>query len=139
RPEPLRQQLADLLRGHAATAHASSSSGCWSAGTMAARTISRSRQSTWCCASHVALRRGLGCPQRAALILGEPAPDAELLGAVQRPPETLVDHGATPADGLGLLGLQERRARRADGEPDLWIVVPACRPSTPIAHRPTSL
>src|SRR5690606_12488562 len=63
--------------------------------------------------------------QLPALALGEATPDAVLLGAVQRPRQALGGHRATPADGLSLLDLQERRAGRPDGEEQLRVLVPA--------------
>src|SRR5690606_41356202 len=66
------------------------------------------------------------------------APDA-VLAAVECDGQAVPGDRAAPADGLGPGGLRQGRTGRADGEPVLWIVVPACRLSSPIAHRPTSL
>src|SRR3954452_25231061 len=59
----------------------------------------------------------------APFLFAHPAPDAGVLTGFERPLEALVVHGAPPADGLGLLDLQERRAGRPDREEQLRVLV----------------
>src|SRR5690606_39621054 len=69
--------------------------------------------------------------QLPALGLGSAAPDAVLLPP-QRLSQALLGDGATPADGLSLLDLKERRAGRPDGEEQLRVLVAAGRAVAPV-------
>jgi hypothetical protein len=70
-------------------------------------------------------------PEAAAALDGAPlffahsAPDAGVLTRFKRPLEALIGHGATPADGLGLLDLQKSRTGRPDREEQLRVLVAA--------------
>src|SRR3954468_18186504 len=68
----------------------------------------------------------------APLILAHTAPNAGVLTGLERPGKARLGHGAPPADGLGLLDLQERGARRPDREEQLRVLVAADRMVTPV-------
>src|SRR4051812_31361670 len=68
----------------------------------------------------------------APFLFAHPAPDAGVLTGLECPLETLIGHGAAPADGLGLLDLQERRAGRPDGEEQLGVLVAADSTVAPV-------
>jgi hypothetical protein len=61
----------------------------------------------------------------APLFFAHPAPDAGVLTGLEGPLQALVGHGAPPADGLGLLDLQKRRAGRPDREEQLRVFIAA--------------
>jgi len=66
----------------------------------------------------------------AALVLGEPAPDARVLVGVDRELEALLADLAPGADALGGVGLLDGRTGRPDGEEQLRVLVRArCRAS----------
>jgi len=63
--------------------------------------------------------------EREPLLFGEPAPDARVLAAFQRPREAVVDDVAAPADGLGFLDLAYGGAGGPDREEKLRVFVTA--------------
>src|SRR5690606_18593601 len=65
--------------------------------------------------------------QLPALGLGSAAPDAVHFPPPQRLSQALLGDGATPADGLSLLDLKERRARRPDRGEQLRVLAAAGR------------
>src|SRR3954453_6867737 len=81
---------------------------------------------------------GSADPEAAAALHGAPlvfahtAPYAGVLTGLEGPREAFLGHGAPPADGLGLLDLQERGARRPDREEQLRVLVAADRMVTPV-------
>src|SRR5215471_4011636 len=116
--------------------------------------IARSRRrARWCSGSADAVARailgdcrrvnaaGLGRPgpsagpaafQRPPFVFGETTPDPRVLATFQSPGQTIVDHRATAANGLGLLDLQQRGPGVSDGEEQLRVLVTADRAVTPI-------
>src|SRR5690606_25259860 len=70
--------------------------------------------------------------QLRALGLGRAAPDAVHVPPPQRLSQALLGDGATPADGLSLLDLKERRARRPDREEQLRVLAAAGRAVAPV-------
>ena len=66
-----------------------------------------------------------------ALLLRQPAPDARVLVRAQREVEAVDPCRALPAHLLGPLDLGQRRPRRADGEEELGIGIPAQRMIAP--------
>src|SRR5215213_6197055 len=68
----------------------------------------------------------------APLVLAHTAPNAGVLSGLEGPRKARLGHGAPPADGLGLLDLQERGARRPDREEQLRVLVAADRMVTPV-------
>ena len=70
--------------------------------------------------------------QGAALVLGQAAPDAGVLAGAQGPLEAGLHDRAATAHGLGLLDLDDRRARRPDREEELRVFVPAERAVAPV-------
>src|SRR6185312_5650573 len=74
----------------------------------------------------------------AALVFRQPAPDAGVLVAVQGPAQALVERVASPADGFGLVDLEQGGTRGADREEQLGIFVTAGSPVAPVhASRPS--
>src|SRR5215207_1080030 len=74
----------------------------------------------------------LSTAQRAPLLLGQPTPDARILGRVQRPLETLLTDGAERADSLGRLHLGLGRTGGADREEQLGVDIAAAGTMAPI-------
>jgi len=66
---------------------------------------------------------GRAALERAALVLGQTAPDARVLTGLDGPLEARVDDRAAAADSLGLVDLQQRRAGVPDGEEQLGVLV----------------
>src|SRR3954454_7256373 len=93
----------------------------------------------WWCGGAVVVRSGgvhpgpsLAALQCAALVLGQPTPDAGVLARAESPVQARLHHRAATADGLGLLDLHDRRAGRPDREEQLGVLVPAERAVAPI-------
>src|SRR5690606_6462357 len=63
--------------------------------------------------------------ERAALVLGHAAPDTGVLAGLHGPLEAAVHDVAAPADGLGLIDLQQRRPGVPDREEQLRVLVEA--------------
>src|SRR3954470_14714001 len=82
--------------------------------------------------SRVELGPHAAAKHRAALVLGQPAPDAGLLAGLQGPLEAVVDDVARTADRLGVIDLEQRRATGADGEEQLRIFVTAGGAVSPV-------
>jgi hypothetical protein len=57
----------------------------------------------------------------ATLLLAQSTPDSGILATVDRPPEAILDHRATPAHLLGFLNLQQRGPAVPNGEEQLRI------------------
>src|SRR6266508_2913170 len=68
----------------------------------------------------------------AALLLGEAAPDASVLGGVEGPLQALLPDGAERADGLGRLDLRLGRPGRPNREEQLRIHIAAAGTMAPI-------
>src|ERR671916_2208480 len=83
------------------------------------------------CCEGISSGGGSADPKAAATLHGAPlvfahtAPYAGVLTGLECPREAFLGHGAPPADGLGLLDLQERGARRPDREEQLRVLVAA--------------
>src|SRR5690606_726107 len=75
---------------------------------------------------------GVAPLEGAPLILAHAAPHTGILAGLQRPGQALGDHGATPADGLRLGDLQERRTAVPDVEEQLRVLVTAHRAVSPV-------
>src|SRR4051794_1469493 len=82
--------------------------------------------------SRVELGPHAAAKHRAALVLGEPAPDAGLLAGLEGPLEAVVDDLARTADRLGVIDLEQRGAARADGEEQFGVFVTAGGAVSPV-------
>ena len=61
----------------------------------------------------------------APLFFAHPAPDSGVLASLERPLKALVGGRTAPADGLGLLHLEQGRAGRPDREEQLRVLIAA--------------